>query len=181
VTVEPLPEFRYHPDPVGTGAFEQLGRVCKVCGQERGWSYVFGTYGSDDLRDAVCPWCIADGSAAQRFDVLFTDLRHSIAVPAAIAPGVAEEIQQRTPGFSGWHEEQWLFHCDDGAAFLGPVGWETLEQHPDAVADVHRRLHDVDPVDAEMLVASLDVEGLATGYLFRCLHCGVHLAYADTE
>lgn len=143
---------------------------------------MFGTYGSDDLRDSACPWCIADGSAAEQFDALFTDLGHSIGgVPDDLPAGVAEQIEKRTPGFSGWHEEQWLFHCNDGAAFLGAVGWERLEQHADAVADVRRRLHHLEPDDAEMFVGSLDAEGLATGYLFRCLHCGVHLAYADME
>lgn len=184
MTDEALPAFRYHPDPVGTGAFERIGRKCSVCGRERGWSYVFGTYGSVDLRDAVCPWCISDGSAADRFDVLFTDLGAGPAgAPVEIARRVLDQIERRTPGFSAWQEERWLFHCGDAAAFLGPVGWEELERHPDAVADVTHRLIEegVDASDAEVIVGSLDPDGLATGYLFRCLTCGAHLGYADMD
>lgn len=179
-----LPEFRYHPDPVATGAFERLGRDCSVCGQNRGWSYVFGTYGSVDLRDDVCPWCIADGSAAAKFEVVFTEVKPT-EEPATdpLPDAVVDEIEHRTPGFSAWQEEQWLFHCGDAAAFLGPVGWEHLEQHPDAMADVRRRLgaSGIGPDDVEILMGALDVDGLATGYLFRCLHCDTHLAYADME
>lgn len=31
----------------------------------------------------------------------------------------------------------------------------------------------------EEFILTLDRNGLATAYLFRCLSCGVHLAYAD--
>src|SRR5690606_34286740 len=118
---EPLPEFRYQPDPVATGAFERVRQTCAVCERERGWIYVFGTYGDADLRDSVCPWCIADGSAADDFGVVFTDLgRATEPLPADIPEPVVDEVQHRTPGFSAWQEEQWLFHCGDAAAFLGP-------------------------------------------------------------
>ncbi len=188
MTDEPLPDLRYHPDPVATGAFEQIDRRCHVCERERGWIYVFGTYGATDLRDRVCPWCIADGSAAARFDVVFTevdeaDLPEAIRSSPTGASELIDRIQHRTPGFSAWQRERWLFHCDDAAAFLGPVGWDELGDHPDAAADVRRRLtrDGTDPADVDVLVGSLDVEGSATGYLFRCTRCGEHLAYADLE
>ena len=35
-------------------------------------------------------------------------------------PGRAlDEIAERTPGFSGHQQEHWLYHCADGAAFVG--------------------------------------------------------------
>lgn len=182
---EVLPTFRYHPDPLATGAFERLARACRCCGLERGWSYVHGTAGAVDLHDSVCPWCIADGSAAERFEVVFTDLGNGVPTEL-VGPHIAavvDEIERRTPGFSGWQAERWLFHCGDAAAFLGPVGWEDLEDHPDAVAALREEVSgwglDADDVDA--VVGSLDVDGAATAYLFRCLHCGAHLAYADME
>ena len=30
-----------------------------------------------------------------------------------------DEITQRTPGFTGHQQEHWLYHCGDGAAFIG--------------------------------------------------------------
>ena len=175
-----LPSFRYHPDPVATGAFERMPGNCRVCEEARGWLYVLGAYGPESLRDAVCPWCIADGSAAERWGVRFNVLDD---VPSRVPAVVVEELEARTPGFSGWQQERWLFHCDDGAAFLGAAGWEELEAHPDAVASVRADVAgwglETDDIDA--LVGSLDVDGSATAYLFRCLHCDTHLAYADVD
>ena len=175
-----LPSFRYHPDPVATGAFERMPGNCRVCEEARGWLYVLGAYGPESLRDAVGPWCLADGSGAVRWGVRFNVHGE---VPSRVTAVVVEELEARTPGFSGWQQERWLFHCDDGAAFLGAAGWEELEAHPDAVASVRADVAgwglETDDIDA--LVGSLDVDGSATAYLFRCLHCDTHLAYADVD
>ena len=65
------------------------------------------------------PWCIADGSAALRLQVEFTDVRNDD-VPDDVPGRVLDEIAERTPGFSGHQQEHWLYHCADGAAFIGP-------------------------------------------------------------
>lgn len=178
-----LPPFRYHPDPVATGAFEQRPTVCRCCGQARGWSYVVAPYAVEQLWDALCPWCIADGSAARRFDAVYTDLTRPGTVPSGTPAEVVKVIATRTPGFSGWQDERWLFHCGDGAAFLGPAGWDELVELPEVVEDLCGQLvaDGMDLDDAEIIVGSLDVDGSSTAYLFRCLHCGVHLAYADHD
>jgi len=177
---EGLPEFDYHPDPIGTGAVQSQTRTCRCCGERRGWVYVLGAYGPTDLRDEVCPWCIADGSAAARFDVRFNDLT-GCDLPPNLAEGVVDEVEQRTPGFAAWQQERWLFHCDDAAVFRGAAGWEELEDHPDALAMVVEQVAGwgLDPEDAMAVAGSLDVDDAATAYLFECRHCGAHLAYAD--
>lgn len=178
----PLPSFAYHPDPVATGAIERRPVSCRCCGQDREWVYAVAPYAVDDLRDALCPWCVADGSAAARFDASFTDLGDTD-LPADLPDHVVDEIVHRTPGFSAWQQERWLFHCDDGCAFLGAVGWDDLARHPDAVAAVLLDVASWGLVgeDAEAFVGSLDVDGASTAYLFRCRHCGAHLAYADAD
>lgn len=175
-----MPTFTYHPDPVGTGAFEHLGRTCRCCELNRGWIYVLGAYGPEDLRDEVCPWCIADGSAAERFGVHFTGIGTAV---DDVAEEVLDELKHRTPGFSGWQAERWVFHCNDAAAFLGAAGWETLEEHPGALANVREQVSGwgFEPDEVDAVVASLDVDGSATAYLFRCRHCEIYLAYADIE
>ena len=60
---------------------------------------------------------IADGTAAERFDAEFTDV--GTHVPDDVPREVLEQIARRTPGFSGWQQEHWLYHCGDGAAFEG--------------------------------------------------------------
>ena len=180
---EPLPTFRYHPDPVGTGAFEQQAGTCRSCGRARGWVYVVPPYAVENLRDALCPWCVADGSAAARFDAVFTDLVEHDDDLDGVPPEVLDEITHRTPGFSGWQQERWLFHCGDGAVFLGAAGRAELADLPDAVDRLKEQAAQwgFTGDDADAFVGSLDVDGASTAYLFRCLHCGTHLAYADLD
>ncbi len=177
-----LPRFRYHPDPVATGAFEEQSQPCRCCGEARGWVYTVAPYASDNLRDQLCPWCIADGSAAERFSARFTEVTADD-VPDGVDPAVVDEVVSRTPGFSAWDRERWLFHCDDAAAFLGPCGWEVLEELPTVVEQLRAEAErsGMDPDLAAAFVGSLDPDGAATAYLFRCLHCGDHLAYADAD
>ena len=89
----------------------------------------------------------------------------------------------RTPGFSGWQQEHWLYHCGDGAAFLGAAGWPELEKHPDALDKVREELPrgvwSSDEVEAYL--RALYKDGSPTAYLFRCRHCGTHLAYSDSD
>ena len=175
----PLPEFRYHPDPRATGVIVASEARCVACSRTRGFIYTGPVYAEQEFIDAFCPWCIADGTAARRFDAEFTDV--GFGVPDDVPGTVAEEVAQRTPGFSGWQQEHWLYHCGDAAAFLGRAGRDEVEAHPDAL-ELLRREHDEDGWSSERVeeyLARLDREEGPTAYLFRCLHCGTHLAYSD--
>jgi len=175
-----FPSFRYHPDPRGTGSVVEADTYCKACGWIRGHVYAGPVHAdaAEDLHDAICPWCIADGTAAQRFDAEFADVWN---VPSGIARPVADEIARRTPGYTSWQDARWLYHCGDGAAFLGLAGRRELDAHPDALEDL-RREHTGLGWSAEQVEAyldTLDSDGEPTAYLFRCLGCGRHLAYSD--
>jgi uncharacterized protein len=91
--------------------------TCLACGAARGYIYTGPVYAVEELVESFCPWCIADGTAAERFDAEFTDVGSY--VPDDVPPEVLDEIAHRTPGFSGWQQEHWLYHCGDGAAFEG--------------------------------------------------------------
>ena len=175
---EALPIFRYHPDPVGTGAIEPSDVICSLCGRARGARYTAGTYG-ESSPEVVCPWCIADGTAAA--GGLFFNVAED--VPDGVFRAIVDEVAERTPGYATWQEDRWLFHCDDGAAFLGPVGHLQLLEHPDALdmLRVESRGFGLSPEAIEEQLSWLHVEGDATAYLFRCLHCGTHLAYSDVS
>ncbi|MFB6706007.1 CbrC family protein [Streptomyces sp. NPDC056333] len=92
-----LPFFRYHPEPVTTGAVTASGEVCACCGQARGWIYTASFYTQQDVPGRICPWCIADGGAAERFNGEFADaysldgvsweVLKSPAAPPASMPG----------------------------------------------------------------------------------------------
>jgi uncharacterized protein CbrC (UPF0167 family) len=175
------PHFRYHPDPVDSGAFEEVTFTCACCSKVRSWRYRLPAYGTSDLRDSLCPWCIADGSAAARFDLVFTDL-HDTWDPE-VDLGVREEIERRTPGFSGWQQERWLFHCGDAAAYVGSGGWGDVRDLPGAVADLRAQVADwgFDDEEIDAFVESLDVDASPVAHIFGCLACGRHLAYADLD
>jgi hypothetical protein len=170
-----LPTFRYHPDPVATGSVVRSADACAICGKARGFLYegaIFGP-GYDDER--LCPWCIADGRAHEGLGVFFAELDD------VVPTEVREEVEHRTPGFSGWQQERWLVHCGDAAAFHGRAGAADLPA--DGVEAIREEVAEYrwPPEEVEEYVASLDAEGGPTAYLFRCLHCGRHLAYSDTH
>ena len=172
-----LPSFRYHPDPVATGSIERAPARCAFCESPRGWRYT-GPVFSTDNRPEICPWCIADGSAA-RSGAQFTDVSDDqlADVPAV----VIDVVLGQTPGFSSWQDPRWMFHCRDGAAFLGLVGWPELQGHLGAI-DMLLHEHDEygwSEEDSREFVEGLGIDHDATAYLFRCLHCGTELAYAD--
>ncbi len=166
-----LPRFRYHQDPERTGSVVASGEACERCGQVRGFVYVGPTYAVAEV-DCLCPWCIADGSAAYQFDAEFTT---TDGAPMDVPAEVLEEIRRRTPGFGGWQQERWLFHCGDGAEFLGRGRWAQVAGFPDV-----RRLLVADgwPEDVHQY---LSVDGDLVAYLFRCRTCGTDLAYADAS
>jgi uncharacterized protein CbrC (UPF0167 family) len=74
VTIKSLPDFRYHPDPLGSGSVIASAESCDACGQARGYVYDGPVYAEDD-QWVFCPWCIADGTAARRYDAEFTPHR----------------------------------------------------------------------------------------------------------
>src|SRR5215211_865769 len=103
---EPLPVFNYHPDPLDTGSIVESDDVCLVCGRMRGYLYRGPVYGlrRGEIRDSICPWCIADGSAHELYDVEFTDDvgRVPFGEYESIPKEVDEEIRFRTPGYLAW-------------------------------------------------------------------------------
>lgn len=109
---------------------------------------------------------------------MFSD---ALDVPDDVPFSVVEEITQRTPGFASWQQESWLYHCGDGAAFLGPAGYRELEAHPEALAmlrENHQR-YGWAPAETAQFLRQLDRTGEPTAYLFRCLHCNTSLASWD--
>ncbi len=153
---------------------------CLGCNRIRGYIYTGPAYTEKNfiLTHHICPWCIADGTAAKLFGASFTDTA-MIDVPDA----VRKEIEQRTPGFHGWQQEEWLACCDDGAAFLGVAGNAELRRDfPDAIPAVKNFLKeemDLEDDDAEEYFESLQKGGEPSAYVFRCMHCGKYLAYVD--
>ncbi len=92
-----------------------------------------------------------------------------------------DEVACRTPGFYGWQQEHWLYHCGDAAAYLGRVGAVDLSDLPDARQALRQECKGMTEEAATEYLGYLHAEGDATAYLFRCLHCGTHSAYSHSN
>ncbi|SEQ72359.1 hypothetical protein SAMN03159444_02338 [Pseudomonas sp. NFACC02] len=114
---EELPLFRYHPDPIATGAIEISDERCTCCERARGYIYRGAMYTTYDVETLLCPWCISDGSAAKKFEGSFNDVNSMIG--RGIPASVVQEVNERTPSYSSWQEVVWLYHCSDACEFHG--------------------------------------------------------------
>jgi uncharacterized protein CbrC (UPF0167 family) len=180
-----LPKFKYHPDPIDTGSVIPFDGECVCCGQLREYIYSGPVYCPEEYEDCICPWCIADGSAHEKLGASFQD---DAAIPGNDFPGapkvemsIIEEVCYRTPGFSGWQQEQWFTCCDDAAAFLGRAGYEELvNRWPQAVQAV-KDSTGLEGKEWDSFFHALNSEDAPTAYVFRCLHCGKFGAYQDCD
>lgn len=177
-----LPSFRYHPDPLGTGSIKADAETpCLACSQIRGYIYTGPVWTEKNfiLEDHLCPWCIADGSAAKRFSATFC----YTGALEGLSEAVRGEIEECTPGFTAWQQERWLTCCGDAAAYLGMAGAPELrEKFADALPSVRQALkddYDVSGVELNGLLESLNTESDPTAYIFQCLHCKKYLSYVD--
>lgn len=179
---ETLPIFRYHPDPIATGSIAaEPDMPCLGCNRIRGYIYKGPVYTEKNfiLNDHLCPWCIADGTAAKLFGATFTDSNEV----DGVSDDVRKELEQRTPGFDAWQQEEWLGCCDDAAAFLGVAGKGELERDfPEAVPVVKKYLRrelELSKEDAEDFYDGLSKDGEPSAYVFRCLHCKKFVVSVD--
>lgn len=176
-----LPVTPYHPDPVATGTVKADSATrCLCCNRVRGFVYT-GPAESEKhgtLTGMLCPWCVADGSAARRFEASFTDASAVAGVPEI----VREALETRTPGIAGTGHKHWVSCCGDATAYLGRVGAEELrgDYAPalPAVRESLERQYEVFGEERERMIEGLRRQGEAA-YVFRCLHCGTLHAYLD--
>ena len=149
----------------------------------RGYIYVGPVYAIEEYQDCLCPWCIADGSANVKLHASFTDESGVGGYGAwdSVPEEVTDEVAHRTPGFSGWQQEQWWTHCSDAGEFLGSAGQKELETlGPEAVTAIQQNAGLVG-AEWERLLRALKKDGSPTAYVFRCKHCGTHGGYWDSH
>jgi hypothetical protein len=184
-----LPTFKYHPEPFKTGAFEWSDTVCRACGLARCYVYTGPVHSPDDLSGEICPWCIADGTAHERFGASFTEedgigLRSGWHAWDSVPPSVVDEVAHRTPGICTWQSERWWTHCGDAGAFIGYAGAEELTGIWSAAVPAIRRNAGLGPDkddDWGFILRALDPDGRVVAYVFRCLHCGALGGYWDCD
>jgi len=184
--MEKLPVFKYHPNPIETGAFK-VGETeeCDCCGQTTDICYTSPFYSAEEI-NVLCPFCIANGEAAEKFDGEFQDylgiegVSPNPAEPSTFKNAEAiEEVTKRTPGYRGWQQEVWLKHCDDLCAFVGYIGWDELQQLG-LTDEIESDLAENSEIGTiEHVQKYCRNGGDLQGYLFQCLHCKKHRLYMD--
>ncbi len=163
--MEKLPQFKYHPDPLRTGAVEESETECVCCHRKRGFIYVAGVYATGEYDELICPWCIADGSAAKKFDATFYGGLFDSQTPSE----VRDEINRRTPGYNSWQSEEWKTHCGDVCEFHGDA--PKTELHEVAINPIRLDLA-LNDDEWTKFVEHYEPGGDPAIYKFVCRHCG---------
>lgn len=168
---EQLPHFRYHPRAVSNGAIKPSDQQCDCCGQQRGWIYEGSFYTAEGV-DRVCAWCIADGSAAKKFDGEFSDTYPL--EDDGIAPEIIDEVCRRTPGYVSWQQEVWLSHCNDACCFIGDATIADVKSASVETRDAWKSAFEMADDDWDRLVARYGASDDVL-YKFSCRHCQMTL------
>ncbi len=164
---EQLPYFRYHPDPVATGAVIESDVTCVCCQKTRGYIYVAGVYAIDDLSGLICPWCIASGDAWEKFEATFADMDFQ----AVVSDEIHNEVVARTPGYESWQGAQWLSHCDDACAFHGDASSAEVKNMSETTKMDFMNRNDLDLETCNEIFEHYEPGGNPALYKFVCLHC----------
>jgi uncharacterized protein len=176
-----LPIFKYHPSAYKLEVFKKSKKVCQCCGQARGFVYQCNTYCVEDV-ETLCPWCIADGSAAKKFDASFQSQIETVDdemnwKSPVLADEIVDELAHRTPGFISWQGSHWLTHCNDGCEFHGDLAQDELLTLPEATLDLFKQEHAYlfTPKNWGSIAALNEIyfpAGDIALYKFVCRHCG---------
>jgi uncharacterized protein len=172
-----IPFFKYHPDPIATGSVVPSIAQCACCGNSRGYLYTSSIYCTDDI-EGICPWCIADGSAAEKFHATFVD--DTLLLQAGLDATIVLEVTTRTPGYDSWQGEVWLSHCEDACAFLGDASKEEVT----AIVREGIQITGAEGFEDEAMKAiaqSYRPKGSPAVYKFQCLHCQKTLYAMDYD
>ena len=115
-----LPRFPYHRDAISSGSIAGSDAVCQCCARSRGAIYVGVIY---ELVDTLCPWCIADGSAYDKFGATFFDAEFGDADlnPVELPEHFRRAVFGCTVGFSTNNPIIWWVHCGEPAEYVSRI------------------------------------------------------------
>jgi uncharacterized protein CbrC (UPF0167 family) len=179
-----LPKFKYSPNAYKITVFKEEEGTCSICNQYRKIKYDSSFYSVEEP-EYICPWCIADGGAAKKYNGEFNDSA-GIETPSGYESDdelqvtfdeKILEVAERTPSYVSLQQEVWLSHCNEPCAFIGYADSEKIKPF------LHELETDIENsgYESDMIAEQLSKEGSLVGYLFRCLHCGTHRLHVDSD
>lgn len=163
-----LPKFKYHPNPLATGAIAESNQVCECCQEARGYIYKASFYSTEEV-ESICPWCIADGSAAEKYEGSFSDEYPLIAV--GISEEIIEEVCKRTPGYNSWQQEVWQCHCGEPCEFHGDAEKQELKELSGSKLESFLNASRVRPEYWAGILQHYQKAGNPAFYKFKCKKC----------
>ncbi len=171
-----LPIFKYHPEPIATGAIKSSTETCESCDRARGYVYTSTIYAEEEVEN-ICPWCIADGSASKKFNGMFSD--DYPLVKAGISKKIISEVCTRTPGYNSWQQDEWQHHCNDACEFHGDAHkQELLSLEGDNLTQFLSK--EMIKADAwKSILDHYERGGSPAIYKFKCRHCPVVIYTMD--
>ncbi|MCE3232457.1 MAG: hypothetical protein K0R98_714 [Rickettsiaceae bacterium] len=112
-----LPVFNYYPDPILHCSIEENDLPCDCCGKVTGYLCASSMYSAKKV-GYICPWCVANGKAAEKFHGAFNYV-DILKKGGKISDEIKKEIEERTPCFPSLQDRGWVLHCNDGCEFHG--------------------------------------------------------------
>jgi uncharacterized protein len=139
------PFFRFHPDAYERGAFIPSETTCDVCQRPSVWLYTGSIYIAGDP-PAVCARCLASGALSAFCKG--RHVMHDADFDDEPKDALADEVMQRTPGFSTFNSFPWPVRKGKPMVFVGH-GDEAATWNNPAAADAIRKLYkdEGDPLD----------------------------------
>jgi len=171
-----LPKFKFHPNPLATGAIAESNEVCECCEKARGYIYKASFYSTEDV-ESICPWCIADGSAARKYEGSFSDEYPLIS--AGVSKESIEEVCQRTPGYNSWQQEVWQCHCGEPCEFHGDAEKQDIEELSGFKLETFLSSNMVKPEYWVGILKRYEKAGNPAVYKFKCVKCGEFIFSMD--
>lgn len=176
-----LPKFKYHPDPLKTGCIKESDETCQVCEQKTGYIYNGTIYGGGKNNiERICPWCIANGEAHEKFQVSFATppiysddmelMDESFRV--SCSKEAHQELVHRTPGFPVFNEVDWLECCNDFCEYHGIATVGDFKKISDKEKERFKKTAWHPEEAIELLQKGRDEEEHCYYLKFVCIKCG---------
>ena len=176
-----LPKFKYSPNAYELDLFEKVDGICSVCNEERHIKYNCSFY-SREKPDYICPWCVANGKASEKYNGDFNDYCGIEGVspdPNDPEPTIPKEmlleICNKTPSYLSWQQEVWLTHCNEPCAFIGYADSSIIKPLINELKDDIENIG----IPTEHITEGITKDSHLGAYLFQCRNCGKHRLHID--
>ena len=172
-----IPEFPYMPHAYKLGIITKDRHVCDCCEKTVTHMYDGVFYSVHEITN-LCPWCIAGGAAAMKYNGTFNEFYTDV------PPDINEIVSRRTPAISGWQDIQWESCCNDAMLYLEAIGTKKALEKYRGNAAFENEIHDFEPFpEFDQLQAELPDrrESSLLVHVFKCRHCGRYRLNFDAD